>query len=335
MGENRQNEIRDLSDSQKNYGISLIRFISLVFIITCHIMQWLNCEFAWWFNVGVQIFLCISGYLYGKKKAEDITVFCLRRFKKILIPYYLTFIPYGILQFFFARDIFNWHNFIKGLFLNMTLKGAGHLWFVHTILMCYILIPLLSAFRDRFVKSEKSFLLFSLFSIGISALFFSYFNSFYTAAWIVCFIIGYVLGINEKNQYINERIGVVVIGISAAIGNAIQIYCSYIAQIQFARYDDFCNYNHVLLGVFLFLAMKIAFERINLSKIANLLSFTDYYSYEIYLTHHLVIMGPFSLMNITGNIWLNILVVLIVTIILAILIKKAVQLLRNLSYMKD
>lgn len=53
------------SGRQMDYSISFIRLISFLLIITCHIQQYLNIVLAWWFNVGVQIFLCISGYLYG------------------------------------------------------------------------------------------------------------------------------------------------------------------------------------------------------------------------------------------------------------------------------
>ena len=48
--------------SQYDYSISMIRAMSMVAIITCHFMQYLDIELAWWFNVGVQVFLCISGY---------------------------------------------------------------------------------------------------------------------------------------------------------------------------------------------------------------------------------------------------------------------------------
>lgn len=46
--------------SSYDYSVSLIRLIATIFIITCHIMQYLSIELAWWFNVGVQIFLCMS-----------------------------------------------------------------------------------------------------------------------------------------------------------------------------------------------------------------------------------------------------------------------------------
>lgn len=45
----------------RDYAISIIRVISTSFIVICHIMKYYDCELAWWFNVGVQIFLCMSG----------------------------------------------------------------------------------------------------------------------------------------------------------------------------------------------------------------------------------------------------------------------------------
>lgn len=52
--------------TNKNYAISAIRFISCISIVLCHILQYYDIELAFWFNVAVQIFLMISGYLYSK-----------------------------------------------------------------------------------------------------------------------------------------------------------------------------------------------------------------------------------------------------------------------------
>ena len=47
----------------RNYNISVIRGIAVCMIVSCHIFQGLHIELAYWMNVGVQIFLCMSGYL--------------------------------------------------------------------------------------------------------------------------------------------------------------------------------------------------------------------------------------------------------------------------------
>ncbi len=306
---------------QRNSSISLIRLISLLMIITCHIMQWLGLELAWWFNIGVQIFLCISGWLYGQRDVSEITIFYNRRFKKILLPYFIVFISCGIIQFLFVRSVFKSTIFIKGLFINATLTGGEHLWFISTILLCYILTPLLQAYRNKYVKDQKNLLLFFVGAVIIIYIFFGAFNELYNPAWINCYIIGYLLGVNDNRNYINVKILIALIGIITIMCNGIQIYCSYIIYRNFQGYQYFCNYNHVTLGVFLFLTMKVLFDRMNLVKLDKILTITDLYSYEIYLVHQFIILGPFSLMAFTEILPINILIIFVGVIVLAWILK--------------
>ena len=60
-----------ITKPQKNYGISLLRFIAMIFIVLCHFFQYYGVELAWWFNVGVPMFFCISGFLYANKRIES------------------------------------------------------------------------------------------------------------------------------------------------------------------------------------------------------------------------------------------------------------------------
>lgn len=56
---------------QKDLKISVIRLIAVLMIISCHILQGLKYEAAYWVNLGVQVFFFISGYLYGKKEIKN------------------------------------------------------------------------------------------------------------------------------------------------------------------------------------------------------------------------------------------------------------------------
>lgn len=86
---------QNINGSQgKDYSISFVRFIAMICIISCHIMQrdgfstyiyGARIEWAWWFNVGVQMFLFISGYLYGQKDKIDTVSFYKKAFPKILV----------------------------------------------------------------------------------------------------------------------------------------------------------------------------------------------------------------------------------------------------------
>lgn len=48
---NKEKQVRDIK-------ISFIRMIAMFSIILCHFFQYYHLELAWWFNVGVQVFLC-------------------------------------------------------------------------------------------------------------------------------------------------------------------------------------------------------------------------------------------------------------------------------------
>ena len=305
----------------RNKAISLIRMISVMMIISCHIFQVLNMQLAQWFNVGVQVFLCISGYLYGQKNTISIPSFYYRRFKKILVPYYLVYIPFGAMLFLFARDSFSPILFLRGLFLNTTIKGAGHLWFVPTILMCYFITPILEAYRDEYENSKRSLLYFEAIAIIITSLFFGVFDRFFNPAWICCYIIGYILGINERTNYLGKRFLLYSVGIIALLGNSIQIYCSISEITQFRGYSTFANYNHLALGVFLFILLKKYFDDLEIPGTDLILNISDKYSYEVYLVHAMIILGPFSLISFTQVLAVNIILILGIVAILAWLLK--------------
>ena len=71
--------------------ISIIRAIAMVCIIMCHIFQFYNLSIAWWLNIGVEVFLFMSGYLYGLKRIERPLKWIKHNLKKILLDYWVYF----------------------------------------------------------------------------------------------------------------------------------------------------------------------------------------------------------------------------------------------------
>lgn len=284
-------------------------------------MQYYDLELAWWLNVGVQIFLCISGFLYGQKSIDNVADFYNKRLKKILIPYYLVFIPFGIIEFIFARDVFSIKDFALGMVLCSTIKGAGHLWFIPTILMCYLITPLLQSYRNKCVEGKRTIVVFAVLGVIITSVLIQGFTTF-NPAWICCYVLGYALGVNENGEYISEKVLMIIAGIIAVAGNAVQIYCDYIANIDFTGFGIIKDYNHVMLGVFIFIQLKAIFEKVDLSKFRKLLKLSDTYSFEVYLVHQLLILGPFSLLALTDFSLVNILIMLLSVSILAFVLKK-------------
>lgn len=55
---------------KKDYSISAIRLLAFIFIVSCHLCQYYSHPIRSWLNVGVQMFLFISGHLYGGEGKE-------------------------------------------------------------------------------------------------------------------------------------------------------------------------------------------------------------------------------------------------------------------------
>ena len=94
---------------KKDKSIQIIRIMSMISIVLCHIMEELNSEllnmFSQFLSIGVYIFLFISGYLYGKKYITDIKQFYKGRILKILLPMYIFIIALYIITLFTNNKI--------------------------------------------------------------------------------------------------------------------------------------------------------------------------------------------------------------------------------------
>ena len=57
---------------KREYRISIIRILSMLAIVLCHIFQATEMNIAFGLNVGIQIFLFVSGFLCGRKEIKNI-----------------------------------------------------------------------------------------------------------------------------------------------------------------------------------------------------------------------------------------------------------------------
>ena len=55
----------------RDYKISVIRILAMLSIVVCHIFQAQNNQIAFWLNVGVQVFLFMSGYFLLRARASE------------------------------------------------------------------------------------------------------------------------------------------------------------------------------------------------------------------------------------------------------------------------
>ncbi len=276
----------------KDYRISFCRFIAMIFVFSCHILQFFNNDLCWWLNVGVQLFLVISGYLYSFKTIENINSFYKKNFMKILIPY-LIFILFALFFFYYFKGV-SMIVCIRTLFFKQKIAGLGHLWFIPLILFCYFITPFLRNMLERennvFALMLRLFLVF-LFTDYIVRTFFYYFNP----AWVNCYIIGLGYGYLTKCckvKLLNRFFSPIVILFSIILGSIIVFDLFNCSLLPF--YNILFDYCHVLLGFSIFLVLITVVKTDYIGEIVSRgLDISDKYCYYVYLTHHFFILRSF------------------------------------------
>ena len=303
---------------ERNNAISYIRCISMIMIILCHFFQYYDNELAWWFNVGVQVFFVVSGFLYGGKDISDFIAFICKQFRKILIPYYSFLVCAGILYVLFAADKLSLIAVVKAVFCAGTVEGLGHLWFVGYILFCYLITPYLFWIKKKtkalsIGKMIITHITLLLLMVILGVLFDSYFNP----SRVCCYVIGYFMSIYHQKYGIKaEKILLLLFALITVPINILRFYIKYVCVLPegslFAKLFSFLEgYMHLCLGVFVFLILFVVLEHVKGNK---LIKITDKYSYYVYICHQLFILSPFSLMAITPFIPLNWIIVTVAII---------------------
>ena len=305
----------------KCQSISMIRLAAMLMIIACHICQYFDNYLAWWLNVGVQMFFVISGFLYGSKQITNPVQWFLKNATKILLPYYLFLIPIIILYFIFAPADIDFGSMIRSLLCIGTIDGIGHLWFVGYILFCYFITPILCEItkylEDKSILNSLSFififmLLFYVFGILT--------NFYFMPYRILCYIIGFFIPL-----YIRKRGNVILkyllyLAITATIISKI-IYLYLIDMYpEMNGISHIEGMSHLFLGFSLTLGLMYLFKGVRQMKIV---SFSDEYSYPIYIVHQLFILSPFTLMTVTHNVGVNIIIVLLTITLFGIILHTA------------
>ena len=316
-----------MAEQKRDLSISFVRMLAMMFIVICHVMQYYDMELAWWFNVGVQIFLCISGYLYGRKRILDIRVFYRKNFVKILIDYEIVVFAAVAATVLFTDTVITVEEIAGAVLTVSTIAGGAHLWFIPTILMCYLLTPLYERIFSRAEQSHKLLVPAAVLLFVMNELVFRQMFSYFNAAWVNCYLIGFAL--RRFQQYRFWYTGSAwLLTLTGAVCISIQASVRYLQLITLTDawrpfYYPMCDYGHVFLGVALFCSGRVLLRPFcNINLIQRILRLSDRYSYQIYLTHHFFILGPLSLMALTANSYVNVVLILLLTVLTAVLLQK-------------
>lgn len=281
------------NQQRRDYGIDLIRFIAIIFVITIHCCDkyFQNYTSNYWLlgNIfksisrsGVELFILISGYLLLKKNIY-MPSFYLHRLHRILVP----FIFFSIIYYLHSDlEFYSVYNFI-----NKFMHGNiyYHLWFLYPMIGLYICLPyiqkMLFALNNREIKF---FLIIFLLMYGcypvIHSILFKYTSSFTQSFGLFLFgqfsgfaIFGYLL----RNIIVNKLL-LFVLYITATI--------LYIAETTWvsnkitAPFEDPHNIFVSLQAFSIFIFCK----NYNFIKF-KIVSEISKYSFGIYLIHMLIL----------------------------------------------
>ena len=284
----------------------------MTLIVLCHIAQFFDLQIAYLLNVGVQIFFFMSGFLYGRMEIKSSSFgFYKKRFVKVFLPYYIFLAIVIVVYAVFKLYKFNAQQILLYLlnlqWFSTPIDGLNHLWFLTVLMVGYLLTPWIK----RLV--EKHLVWFLLVFVVCSVMEFVFVRKFYSfCAWVALYFAGMLFG-----YYYSKKTSNLLLLISSIFLAVLLVLFKpdWLNQYEFRYYTIWL---HWILGLFLFVALFRFLPRfINTNKKYSIIKHFDSISYEVYLVHHPLILGPLSMLFLTPYVWLNILLFLFAVYILS------------------
>ena len=283
-------------------SIDYIRAFSILGVVLCHFCfnwesitgtgRWLGCTF----NV---VFVCVSALLLGKSWADKgfpvyKLDFAKHRFYRIVVAYY----PFLIAMFLFLwitgysfriYDVVMHFAFLPWL---DKLPGFGHLWFVTMIVLCYLAILLqsrwhrLTTCQEIMAVAVAGILHCCCLDKGLPGQAFSY-----LAVFLVTF--NHSSQILDKVRSLNKVTFFYVTGIL--------LFVVSWKAFDLGLYD---HYRFVAEWVGIIdaaMAIALMLKIFDNAPHSRYIDYTSKISFEIYLIHHIVAFGRFSVLHISSN----------------------------------
>ena len=324
------------SAKNKNFAIQIIRVLAMLFIVICHLCNEsknsMISSLGQFFNIGVFIFIFISGFLYGNKNIDNNSKWLFNRLKRIMIPIYI-FILFFIFLTSFITEIFHY----KFLFIYLfdlqyflgSVKNAGHLWFCSVIVICYLLLPLMNKYKEKLISN---FYPFSILIITISCLVGLVSKSYgLLGFYLLTFYIGYFFknSINIVKVKYFIPISLIIVGL------IFRIIGKYLFDNTLLYETTITALTHIMMTIGIFIFIYKLFNKFKASSITQkIINYFDELSYYIYIVHYMFIVGPISVMNITNNFVINLAIFIILTIMSAYVLKICTDIFCNIKLKK-
>lgn len=295
-----------------------LRAMAIFGIVLCHFCfnfhetLWFGGWCGGTFNV---LFLMMSALLLGlawnkKGRPQYGFEFLKHRFGKLSRTYYL----FLVAMFAFCFAVGGYTIGMKDVVMHFAylpwfdkLDGFGHLWFMTMIAICYVSLSVVS--RVKLAWGGQLWIVYGLAVLVSTALMFLLgrrglpgYMFLYLTVFLICFIeADNIVQIANKRSWMIAFTEVVLLGAS--------LYIVYSYQPS----DAFTKLICMLAAFSLFGLSMMGLQTAKNSKVVN---FIATISFEIYLVHHIIAFGRFSVMHVAPNWWTGFLILITASVVI-------------------
>ncbi len=279
----------NIGNHEREIWIDYTKMFACILVVIGHLLQGLdraniqwNENLYYYINTFIYIFhmplfMCLSGYLYGKytkiKNCNEYVKFIKKKAINLGLPYVVFYVTYVLINMFFSNQV----NSQKGIddILNIATNPIAPFWYLYELFFIFLLIPII----QKILKENHRKILLLLVFAHVLGIFFNthiyVINQFMIYA--IYFYIGVIL-VNSKKEMKNTKMNILIFVLLALIycyikkNNLLNTHLLRIVNFVLAIYG-------IIVSIEIFKKYYKKFEKI---KICNTIA---KYTFPIYLMH--------------------------------------------------
>lgn len=308
------------------YFATWLRAAGMISILLCHFVQqsqnpYLNMS-AQFFNIGVELFIILSGFLFGIRGGgvTDAKAWYRKRLKRIFVPYEIFIVVLFAIHAVCGRNLLDMDWVWLALGLQGTVVGvlgAEQTWFITPLLLSYAITPLL----DRYIthqRTKQQIAILVIVAASIKLLWAipkspvcSTLLSL-VSVYVIAFVVGRFFDtLTFTRAKASLAFGVMCIAFGMRLV-ARQLFDGTVFYDRIA-----CGYTQSLAAFCIFYLFAVAFQN---RKPPKWVSFIGEISFEVYLVHYMFCVGPVKLFGRTPYWVLDCMIVTAMSAALAVII---------------
>lgn len=315
-----------------------LRAFGAMLILLCHFTS--QCDNPYismssqMFNIGVEIFFILSGFLFGVRGIrKPYGQWYLKRVKRIYVPYEMFVIFLAAIYTVFGMSIAtrDWLLFSLGAQGSIVgVWGAEQTWFISALLICYIVTPALVEALERSSRGGNRCIISicCIAPILLALIKEAYVFTLFSPVFL--YALAYMLGKHSGKVKLTKKTTIAAFVLLCAA-----FMCRFIVRLAA---DGTILYDRIIVGYtqsiaafcILFIFAK-AFETRQPTKFVQTISDI---SFELYLYHYMFVVGPISLFGKTPSWGTDCILAAMVSVGIAWMAHRFLKIARSLSWSK-